>query len=803
MIKHKGRKHVTGIVCFKKAKKKFILCDHYFYLKGRAVSKKSLSRLFFSAGLTLGVLSLCSSTFGATGQVENKNRKKEVNKTSIATRAISNDNTNGKSKSQSQSISTDTSTTRNWGADSLNAGMDTSKSPDHAGITPMDQPMPLRDKNDPQLYSGHHSNMVSDSIKRPLQQTDLQLIPFQDAAGKWGYLDRSTRKVMIAPFYQWADLFENGVAMVTQPNLQYDGTTGGNMHNEANLYGWIDMKGEPIFKPQFTRVYDVESHLGQSKIPGLKLVETPDRKYGIIDLEAKDWVVKPGLHTDFTFYDRTHYLADKKVFVADGKTFRAPEGCIITGVDLKNRLFDIEKGSDLHKGIARWDGQVIIAPKYMDIEPIYAHKRYLASRLNKSLTGAALMALLQSKDASVRVISELIDPSGKVLGSYRSDYTAEAVQDSLGVYTRGDSSFYFSLETGAAVPAPASKDASQGDFMLFKKGLLWGVSDLSGHKIIVPPLYTELQFINNHLVVATKAEGDFRLKKGLIDLNNSGKVVIDFAYDGLEYVAAKDGPGPHFRAYKNGKYGILDMQGHVIVPIIYANTVLFNGQRAEVYKDYRSGVIDHNGKEIIAPKYKTIFSSKLSERSGQDANDESKTRRALPEYYAVQNEMDKWGLMDSTGKTVIPFDYGYVSTGPESFAKGWVSIEDTSRQHHGKFNILTGVKLPPVYDIIRIYDKYIIVAKRKGNVYNYQLLNPNGQPLTDSSYTGMDYNEAGQYLLCQQGRKYGVLDENGNILVPFVYDYLWPQKSNLLMAEKKDTYVFIDTKGTVYKQNTK
>lgn len=636
------------------------------------------------------------------------------------------------------------------------------------------------------------SKLQPDQIQTPdtmmvTQPDNFSLIPYYDATvGKWGYLDRTSRRIRIGAKYQWVRLFHHGIAEVTFPNPDAKNT------QQNSLYGWIDTAGQYIFKPQFTAVHEVRTFLNKETLSGLKIVVLPDGKTGVIDLYTASWLIEPGIFKDFHFYDRAHYLADKKVFFADGKSYAAPAGCTITSVDREHRLFFIQKGNELNKGCCTWQGQLIVPPKYMEVTYIAAYHRYLASRLYKSLTHTALLSLLKSGDMSGKIISELLDESGKKLGAYRSDYIADVYLDSLGVFSRSENNYYFSLLTGAAVATPIVAGASNGQYHIFQNAGLYGLKDKDS-LIVIQPLYRKLEFAGNKLVLAAKTMGAYSTVQGVLDF--AGKEIIPFKYQRLEY-ADNIGTGSGFRGYKQGKYGILNKHGNTIVPFIYDLDVYYTGARAIVYKDHRSGVINNKGAVIIPASYKTIFSS-VNREQDPDLNLNIKKNpdgdisaiNSAPvitgEYYAVENESDQWGLMDSTGQWVIDAKYGYVSTGNVYFKKGWVSIEDAARKYYGKINILTGVTLPPVYDIIRIADHFLVVAIRSANTYTYQLLDLKGAPLSSNDYNQMEYIKDGQYLLCQKNGKYGVLDIKGQLLVPFNFSYLWPKEGGLLLAEKQ------------------
>nr|WP_260409311.1 WG repeat-containing protein [Pedobacter cryoconitis] len=589
-----------------------------------------------------------------------------------------------------------------------------------------------------------------------------QLIPFIDQHHKWGYLDAKTGIMKIKPKYDFAALFNNGQAVVGLKNPNPKN------YSEDRLEGLIDETGKEIFAPQFTGRYEVKTRQGNI-LPQLIQYTTADGKTGIAKTQG-GWLMEPGKYESFEFYDQDHYLAGN-VFFSKGKRYTPPKNCVIETVDMEHRFFYTQRDSIYH-GVSSWEGKTLVSPVYLDVKYIAGPKRFIADRLIKEMTSKniqdELRILETEKQAGKDVIyNYLLDDQGKELKRFSSQYEATVNnKENLGIYERNGHQEYFDLLTGN--PVPVAKVESVNGFHVFQKEQRYGIEDEYG-KEILSPKYDKINFINPGFIIVTDHSSG---KTGVIDIHQ--QQLVPFLYGSLD--GLKDGK---MIAYKDNKYGMINTKGQVLIDFKYKLYFYFdeNGM-AEVYDD-KHGVIDTTGKTVIPLVFNTLFNTKTTEKTEQT-------------YYTAEKN-GRWGLMDDHGKVLIPFEYGYVSVGAEDLKKGWVNVEDTARIKRGAINILTGTKIPADYDIVRHYNSFTITGIRKNNDYQYSLLSAEAKPMTSEAYDKLDYTNG--YLLAQIGKKYGVMDTSGKVLIPFTYDYLWAETPSLLLAEKDGRQFYINISG--------
>jgi hypothetical protein len=127
---------------------------------------------------------------------------------------------------------------------------------------------------------------------------------------------------------------------------------------------------------------------------------------------------------------------------------------------------------------------------------------------------------------------------------------------------------------------------------------------------------------------------------------------------------------------KNGKYGILRSDGTEVVKGIYSeiDPVYITGQVCKVGLNGKTGIVDLNkGKEVVATLYEDIWvfgwlrGVTYAKKNGKCAllNNQGKllTDFVFDEIQIYQDDFygakkgEKWGYIDLTGKTVIPFEY--------------------------------------------------------------------------------------------------------------------------------------------------
>ena len=130
-------------------------------------------------------------------------------------------------------------------------------------------------------------------------------------------------------------------------------------------------------------------------------------------------------------------------------------------------------------------------------------------------------------------------------------------------------------------------------------------------------------------------------------------------------------------------------------------------------------------------------------------------------YYIALKE-DKYGIVNSQGKTIIPFIYDEYADDTDN---GLVTVS-----LNGKFGIIdlnNNIVIPFEYEVIRNYLPENIVAKKNGK---YGLINLNNENASDFIYDDLFKVKGHDNYIAKSDNKWGMVDKNLNIVEPFIYD---------------------------------
>jgi hypothetical protein len=228
-------------------------------------------------------------------------------------------------------------------------------------------------------------------------------------------------------------------------------------------------------------------------------------------------------------------------------------------------------------------------------------------------------------------------------------------------------------------------DVAEGFAAVLKDGK-WGFVDTSG-KLVIPLQFEDpAQF--NHGFATAKKDG----KVGLI--NQSGNVLVPFLYD---YIGSYNDGLFSARDFKS-KYGFIDSANNVVIPFEYdeVNISWFSGGLAIVQKGNKYGAIDKTNKTAVPFEYDELGMNDGFEPGyavGKKGNkvvlvDKTGKLVELPnialyesiqpiennQFIVKEKATGKQGIVDLTGKVIIPINYKSVS----NFYKGYAVVEGDS-----------------------------------------------------------------------------------------------------------------------------
>ncbi len=236
----------------------------------------------------------------------------------------------------------------------------------------------------------------------------------------------------------------------------------------------------------------------------------------------------------------------------------------------------------------------------------------------------------------------------------------------------------------------------------------YGFMNLQG-KVIVPAKYFYIRYVNG-------TKGVFAIREtvnGKLSIYSKAYRVFDFVYDSAGYQTEYG----YFNIEKNGKFGIVNEDGKVVIPTIYEQVEGKNG------------------------------------------------------YFAVCNN-GKWGLVDPKNFHILESIYdafgGFTASGCLFGEKGsYMNYDFKTKQASKKFDYEYMHSIPDSDDYIAKKDgKFGLVDKTMQNViitFNYDEITP---------FISKKGESKDAFLVKGYG-KYGIVDRNEAVIVPLEYDALY------------------------------
>ena len=254
-------------------------------------------------------------------------------------------------------------------------------------------------------------------------------------------------------------------------------------------------------------------------------------------------------------------------------------------------------------------------------------------------------------------------------------------------------------------------------------------------------------------------DGCFAVKKnGLWGfISEDGVEIIEPQYE--DYCSFSSGLAA---VYKNGNWGFINKQNEVIIPFKYRipDYSSFNNGYAPVGKNNKWGFIDESGEIAIPLKYEDVGCI-----------------LANSEVFPVKLN-DKWGLIDIHENIVVPFEYDYVETDPDGnpyykiIKSGNYSYKKEERTFntYGLVDYTGKIIIPCQYNLLRPNPNSICVGIiTEDEQEKYALIDYNNNKITDFIYEKIyDYVSEGLYE-ARLNKKWGFIDELGNVVVDFQY----------------------------------
>lgn len=216
---------------------------------------------------------------------------------------------------------------------------------------------------------------------------------------------------------------------------------------------------------------------------------------------------------------------------------------------------------------------------------------------------------------------------------------------------------------------------------------------------------------------------------------------------------------------KQDKDTLLSPEGTVIVPPVY-DEILTSGDGIIVKQNGAYGLFSDTGICILAPIWKAIAVGS--------------------ENILLIDKNGKFGFADFTGKIIIPPQYDYA----EPFADGFAKV-----QKNGDFSFINQngkLLIPWQKKEIETADGLYFTYRENGRS---TVLDSEGKTILPPLYENMVLFRNGSAPAMQADGLYGLIDTDGNELLPFAYRELRYIGNGVYLALKDGTQGYFDTAG--------
>lgn len=315
--------------------------------------------------------------------------------------------------------------------------------------------------------------------------------------------------------------------------------------------------------------------------------------------------------------------------------------------------------------------------------------------------------------------------------------------------------------------------------------------------LINPGEYQDVMILDENFIGVKNESGQYGF------INSNKELVADFQYFNIideneNIVTVIDA---------DNKWTFIDFKGKKISRESYDEAHSFREGRAAVKKENQWGFIDAEGNLVLACQFdnvKTGYHDKFAavEKDGQWFFIDYEGNNVFQKYFEDVNDFHegyagvksggKWGFINSEGQWIIEPEYNEVG----NFSEGLAAVKSCMNGVEQWAYINAQNKVIIGYSIYDTCEGRLATAGEFKNGYAlvsktlYCLMDKSGNiVLGDDSYLltlGSDYGNAKGWIVAYQykdsemkNRAYGLIDIEGNVVLPLVFDYVLGMKGEL------------------------
>jgi len=308
---------------------------------------------------------------------------------------------------------------------------------------------------------------------------------------------------------------------------------------------------------------------------------------------------------------------------------------------------------------------------------------------------------------------------------------------------------------------------------------LVGFSDRNG-KVVVKPQFEDAHPFADGLAAVCIGKKD-KAKWGYID--EQGQMVIAPKFDN-----ACDFENGVAMAGRSGKFNLIDKKGETVMPLTRSiqtgsDPLIVQGRR-------KVGLMDRHGKWIVEPKFDGISPLEAGEFMPFSGNRDEPDSLAKRETYFTFVSKGSTGLMDASGKVVVPANFDNIW----SYNKGHAAVVVDGKC--GFVDASGKMVIEPRYDFATAYDDIIAVRTDR----KWSFINSEGKVLPIKPPDAIICANSGYWLSDGLGPVIykdgcGYVNTKGEIVINPTFDMASRFRNGYAAVQKGYTWKYIDRTG--------
>lgn len=278
-------------------------------------------------------------------------------------------------------------------------------------------------------------------------------------------------------------------------------------------------------------------------------------------------------------------------------------------------------------------------------------------------------------------------------------------------------------------------------------------------------------------------------------INSKGEKLFE-NYNNVSALVTSDGNQEYekevLKFEKDGRYGLIDFSGNVIVEPEYESILSLKGKPGKllVKKDGDFGVVDSKGNLVIPTEYNNIAGDNYS------TEEDGYTKTG----YIVKKKTDEGifaGYISANGKMLLKPEYEMIQRISNYEDKDNIYLIEMKDGKKGVYKNKKRIIDNNYQTITYSSSSNIIIAKTTKNNEFFKL---DGRKILNKKYE--NYTLAGKYILVEEKDSKQLYDTNGNFISNFSYKSIQDTaNSNYFITIDENDHYSIMNKSTVIKDN--